>query len=55
MGVQLTKSTRLSLSIIVIYFDFFLCFRYDASTELGASVLRVVSGPRVKLRGCESA
>ena len=42
----------------------FLCFRFDALTELGAfmrtkflciSVLRVASGPRVKLAGCKSA
>ena len=42
----------------------FLCFRFDALTELGAfmrtafsciSVLRVVSGPRVKLAGRKSA
>ena len=44
-------------------FDF-LCFRFDALTELGAflrteflcvSVLRVASGPRVKLASCKSA
>ena len=42
----------------------FLCFRFDALTELGAfmrteflciSVLRVASGPRVKLASCKSA
>ena len=43
----------------------FLCFRFDALTELGAfmrtefscffSVLRVTSGPRVKLAGRKSA
>ena len=41
-----------------------LCFRFDALTELGAfmrteflcvSVLRVASGPRVKLASCKSA
>ena len=41
-----------------------LCFRFDALTELGAfmrteflcvSVLRVASGPRVKLTSCKSA
>ena len=41
-----------------------LCFRFDAWTELGAfmrteilciSVLRVASGPRVKLASCKSA
>ena len=41
-----------------------LCFRFDALTELGAfigtellciSVLRVASGPRVKLARCKSA
>ena len=49
-------STRLHLSI--------LCFRFDALTELGTfmrtkflciSVLRVASGPRVKLASCKSA
>ena len=49
------------LFIIVINF----CFRFDALTELGAfmrtdfflciSVLRVASGPRVKLASCKSA
>ena len=49
----------LVLFIVVIYLIFFfLCFRYEASTELGAimqteflciSVLRIASGPRVKL------
>ena len=43
--------------------DELLCFRFDALTELGAfkrtkflcvSVLRVVSGPRVKLASCKS-
>ena len=42
----------------------FLCFRFDTLTKLGAimrsellciSVLRVASGPRVKLAGCKSA
>ena len=42
----------------------FLCFRFDALTELGAfmrteflcvSVLRVASGPMVKLASCKSA
>ena len=42
----------------------FVMFRFDALTELGAfmrteflrvSVLRVVSGPRVKLASCKSA
>ena len=40
------------------------CFRFDALTELGAfrrteflciSVLRVASGPRLKLASCKSA
>ena len=44
--------------------NFFLCFRFDALTELGAfmrtdflyiSVLRVASGPRVKLASCKNA
>ena len=54
-------STRLSLSLRLIRF---LCFRFDALTELGAfmrteflciSVLRVASGPKVKLASCKSA
>ena len=62
------KSLGLSLFIIVISFFvlFFLCvcFRFGALAGLGAfvragflcvSVLRVASGPRVKLAGCESA
>ena len=52
-----------SLFIIVINI-WFLCFRFDALTKLGAfmrtkflciSVLRVASGPRVKLASCKSA
>ena len=44
--------------------EFLLCFRFDALIELGASmrtkflcisVLRVASGPRVKLASCKSA
>ena len=44
--------------------NIFLCFHFDALTELGAlrrteflcfSVLRVTSGPRVKLAGCKIA
>ena len=51
-------------SLFIIVIIFFLCFRFDALTELGAfmrtkflciSVLRVASGPRVKLASCESA
>ena len=54
-------STRLCLVQCLIWF---LCFRFDAWTELGAfmrteflciSVLRVASGPRVKLASCKSA
>ena len=54
-------STRLCL---LLWFIWFLCFRFDALTELGAfmrteflwiSVLRVASGPRVKLASCKSA
>ena len=54
-------STRLYLSLWLIWF---LCFRFDALTELEAfmqtevlciSVLRVASGPRVKLASCTSA
>ena len=46
------------------FYFLFLCFRFDALTELGAfmrteflciSVLRVASGPRVKLASCKSA
>ena len=53
-------STRLCLSLWLICF---LCFRFDVLTELGAfmrtrilciSVLRVASGPRVKLASCKS-
>ena len=52
-----------SLFIIVIIL-IFLCFHFDAFTELGAfmrteylciTVLRVASGPRVKLASCKSA
>ena len=52
-----------SLLIIVITF-YFLCFRFDGLTELGAvmrteclciSVLIVASGPRSKLACCKSA
>ena len=51
-------STRPCLSL------WFLCFRFDALTELGAfmwteslciSVFRVASGPRVKLASCKNA
>ena len=54
-------STRLCLSLWLIWF---LCFHFDALTELGAfmwtkflciSVLKVASGPRVKLASCKSA
>ena len=54
-------STRLCLLKWLIWF---LCFRFDALTELGAFmrteflciyVLRVASGPRVKLASCKSA
>ena len=54
-------STRLCLLLWLIWF---LCFRFDALTELGAFmltellciyVLRVASGPRVKLPSCKSA
>ena len=54
-------STRLCL---LLWFIWFLCFRFDALTELGAfmrteflcvSVLRVASEPRVKLVSCKSA
>ena len=59
--VELVMSTRLCLSLWLIWF---LCFRFDALTELGAfmrteflciSVLRVASGPRVKVASCKSA
>ena len=54
-------STRLCLLLWLIWF---LCFHFDALTELGAfmqteflciSVLRVASGPRVKLAICKNA
>ena len=54
-------STRLCFLYWLIWF---LCFRFDALTELSAfirteflcvSVLRVASGPRVKLASCKSA
>ena len=54
-------NTRLCLLKWLIWF---LCFRFDAFTELGAfmqtefscvSVLRETSGPRVKLASCKSA
>ena len=54
-------STRLCLSLWLIWF---LCFRFNALTELGAfmrteflciSVLRIASGPRVKLASCKKA
>ena len=54
-------STRLCLLKWLIWF---LCFRFDALTELGVfvrteflciSVLRAASGPRVKLASCKSA
>ena len=57
--VGLATSTRLCLWWLI----WFLCFRFDALTELGAfmqikflciSVLRVASGPRVKLACCRS-
>ena len=58
---KLAMSTRLCLLLWLIWF---LCFRFDTLTELGAfmrteflcvSVLRVASGPRVKLASCKSA
>ena len=51
-------------SLFIIVINLILCFRFDALTELGAFmrtkflcifVLRVASGPRVKLAGCKSA
>ena len=51
-------------SLFIIEINLILCFRFDALTELGAimrteflciSVLRVASGPRVKLASCKSA
>ena len=50
--------------LFIIVINLILCFRFDALTELGVfmrteflciSVLRVASGPRVKLAGCKSA
>ena len=61
MAAILAMSTRLCLLQWLIWF---LSFRFDALTELGAfmwteflciSVLRVASGPRVKLVSCKSA
>ena len=61
LTVELAMSTRLCLLGWLIWF---LCFRFDALTELGAfmrteslcvSVLRVASGPRVKLASCKNA
>ena len=58
--VELAMSTRLCLLLWLIWF---LCFRFDTLTELGAfmrteflcvSVLRAASGPRVKLAICKS-
>ena len=58
--VELAMSTRLCLLVI----NLFLCFRFDALTELGAfmrteflciSVLRVASGSRVKMASCKRA
>ena len=54
-------STRFCLLLWLIWL---FCFRFDALTELEAfmrteflcvSVLRVASGPRVKLASCKSA
>ena len=51
-------------SLFIIVINLILCLRFDAMTELGAfmrteflyvSVLRVASGPRVKLASCKSA
>ena len=51
-------------SLFIIVINLILCFRFDALTELGAfmqteflciSVVRVASGPRVKLANCKSA
>ena len=61
VDVKLAIGTRLCLSW---WFIWFLCFSYDASTELGAimrteflciSVLKGASGSRVKLVNCKSA
>ena len=60
-AVELAMNTRLCLSLWLIWIS---CFRFDALTEFGAfvraeflclSVLRVASGPRVKLASCKSA
>ena len=51
-------------SMFILWLIWFLCFRFDAMTELGAfmrieflciSIFRVASGPRVKLASCKSA
>ena len=59
--IELAMSTRLCLSYELILF---LCFCFDALTELGAftrteflciTVYRVASGPRMKSASCKSA
>ena len=51
-------------SLFIIVINLILCFRFDALTELGSlmrteclcvSVLRVASGPRMKLASCKIA
>ena len=58
---ELAMSTRLCLSL---WLTWFLCFRFDALTELGAlmrtevlciSVFRVASEPRAKMASCKKA
>ena len=55
---RISHEYRLCLLLWLIWF---LCFRFDALTELGAcmrtgfSILKVASGPRVKLASCKSA
>ena len=55
---------NLICNLWILFIIVVLCFRFDALTELGAfmrteflciSVLRVASGPRVKLASCKSA
>ena len=63
MLISYSKISHEYSSLFIIVINLFLCFRFDALTELGAlmrtvflciSVLRVASGPRVKLASCKS-
>ena len=59
-----SRSSHKYSSLFIIVINLIFCFCFDALTELGAfmrtkflciSVLRVASGPRVKLASCKSA